>query len=180
MTVGARPKILTLNRMAAELISGEKLGYISTTPTETATTQTVEFLEVGTTLTVRPFATDDGFIRMEIRPKVSEGDVRVVQGFVIPDETTNEMTVNVLVPNGRTVVLGGLFKEDTGTAISYGTLYTTFRRLTEGKWVTAKDQGDGDGRIRLFRITGAGVRALQRGRDYYRELAGFGEMLSDG
>lgn len=112
-TVLAKPKILTLNRMAADLISGEKLGYISTSQTETSTTQTVEFLEVGTQLTVRPFATDDGYIRMEIRPKISDGDVVFSDGLVVPNETTNELTANVIVPNGRTIVLGGLFKEDT-------------------------------------------------------------------
>ena len=112
-TVVARPKLLVLNRQKAELLVGSKLGYISTTATETASTQTVEFLEVGTQLTVRPFVSNDGYIRMELRPSVSDGFTRAVGAFVIPEETTNELTTNVIVRNGQTVVLGGLFKEDT-------------------------------------------------------------------
>lgn len=112
-TVVANPKLLVLNRQRAELLVGGRLGYISTTQTESAATQTVEFLEVGTQLAVRPFVSDDGFIRLELNPEVSDGDTRAVQGLVIPNETTQRLTTNVLVRSGQTVVLGGLFKEDT-------------------------------------------------------------------
>lgn len=112
-TVLATPKVLVLNRQRAELLVGQRLGYLSTTATDTSTTQTVEFLDIGTQLTVRPFVSDDGFVRMELRPQVSNGDTELVGGFIIPNETTQELTSNVMVESGRTVVLGGLFKEDT-------------------------------------------------------------------
>ncbi len=112
-TVLARPKVLALNRQDQKLIAGEKLGYISTTQTAESTTQTVEFLEVGTQMNVRPFLNDEGYIRLELRLEISEGEVRGDQGFVIPDESTSELIGNVIVPNGKTIVLGGLFKEDT-------------------------------------------------------------------
>jgi type IV pilus assembly protein PilQ len=113
----ATPKVLVLNRQKADLQVGQRLGYLSTTQTETANTQTVEFLDVGTQLTLRPFVSNDGFVRMELKPSVSDGNTnRVVQGKVIPQETTQEMTTNVLVESGQTVVLGGLFKEDTGVS----------------------------------------------------------------
>lgn len=116
-TVLATPKVLVLNRQKAELLVGEKLGYLSTTATETSTTQTVEFLDVGTQLTVRPFVSDDGFVRLELQPSVSDGNTsRVVNGFVIPEETAQEVTTNVIVRSGQTVVLGGLFKEDNSIA----------------------------------------------------------------
>lgn len=113
-TVMANPKLLVLNRQKADLLVGEKLGYLSSTATDTSTTQTVEFLEVGTQLTLRPFISDDGFIRMELRPSISDGDTsRTVGTFVVPETTSQELTTNVVVRNGQTVVLGGLFKEDT-------------------------------------------------------------------
>ena len=112
-TVLSNPKMLVLNRQRAELLVGEKLGYLSTTQTETSATTTVEFLEVGTQLTVRPFVSNDGFIRLELKPQVSDGVTSVQAGFVIPTEQTSEMTTNVIVRNGTTVILGGLFKEDT-------------------------------------------------------------------
>lgn len=117
-TVIAKPKLLALNRMPADLLVGQRLGYISTQQSETTTTQTVEFLEVGTQLSFRAFIGDDDFIRLELRPSVSDGSTQLVGGFVIPTETTNEMTTNVIVRSGQTVVLGGLFKEKTDIARS--------------------------------------------------------------
>ena len=112
-TVLARPNVLVLNRQSADILVGERLGYLSTTVTDTSETQTIEFLDVGTQLTVRPFISDEGTIRLELRPSVSDGTVTIQDGFVIPNETTSEMVTNILVESGQTVVLGGLFLEDT-------------------------------------------------------------------
>jgi type IV pilus assembly protein PilQ len=123
VNVLASPELLVLNRQKADLLIGRKLGYLSTTQTSTAKTQTVEFLEGGTNLTVRPFISNDGFVRMELQPSLSDPDTsRTVGGgdggggTVIPEETTQELTTNVLVESGQTVVLGGLFKEDNSVS----------------------------------------------------------------
>jgi type II secretory pathway component GspD/PulD (secretin) len=55
-------------------------------------------------------------IRLELAPSVSEASLRTVtdaQGLsvTIPDELTNEITTNVRVRDGNTLVLGGLFRE---------------------------------------------------------------------
>lgn len=116
-TVLANPKILVLNRQKAQLLVGQKLGYLSTTQTTTAATSTVQFLNVGTQLTLRPFISSDGYVRLELKPSVSNGDTsRVVNGQVIPDSTNQELTTNVMVKSGQTVVLGGLFKQDNGVS----------------------------------------------------------------
>jgi type II secretory pathway component GspD/PulD (secretin) len=117
-TILSTPKILTLNRQSARVLVGEKVGYLSTTSTETATTQTVEFLDTGTQLYMRPFVSDDGFIRMELKPQVSTAEIRTVTdsggaAVTIPDELTNELVTNVMVRDGQTVVLGGLFRGAT-------------------------------------------------------------------
>lgn len=112
-TLLATPKILVLNRQRADLLVGRQLGYLSSTATETSTTQTVEFLDVGTQLTLRPFISDDNMVRLELRPEVSDGSTRTEGGFVIPDKETQTLTTNVIVASGQTVVLGGLFTEDT-------------------------------------------------------------------
>ncbi|MGD9691805.1 MAG: type II secretion system protein GspD [Phycisphaerales bacterium] len=118
VSIISNPKLLALNRQPARVLVGQRLGYLSTTATETATTQTVEFLDTGTQLAFRPFIANDGMIRMELRPSVSSGTIRTVTGTSgaassIPDELTNEVTTNVLVRDGSTIVLGGLFKEST-------------------------------------------------------------------
>ncbi len=112
-TVLANPKLLVLNRQKSDLLVGERLGYLSTNATETSTTQTVEFLDIGVQLTVRPFVSDDDSIRLELRPSVSDGETVLSNGLVIPNQRTQELVTNVIVGSGQTIVLGGLFKEDT-------------------------------------------------------------------
>ena len=117
-TILSNPKILSLNRQPARVLVGRKVGYLNTTSTDTATTQTVEFLDTGTQLYFRPFVTNEGFIRMELKPQVSEAEIRNVTdatgaAVTIPDEITNELSTNVMVRDGNTIVLGGLFRETT-------------------------------------------------------------------
>lgn len=116
-TVLANPKVMTLNRQRAEVLVGDKIAYLSTTATATATTQTVEFLETGTQLTLRPFVSQDGRIRLELKPSISSAELREAGSgestVTLPDETTQELTTNVMVRDGQTVVLGGLFQEQT-------------------------------------------------------------------
>ena len=116
-TILARPKILALNRQRAQVLVGERVAYLSTTQTETSATQTVQFLETGINLILRPFISRDGSIRMELYPSVSEARLRLIGDpgglglTTVPDEFTNEITTNVRVRDGETVVLGGLFKD---------------------------------------------------------------------
>lgn len=117
-TILSNPKILALNRQSSRVLVGRKVGYLSTTSTDTATTQTVQFLDTGTQLYFRPTVSNDGMIRMELKPQVSEAVIREMQdatgaAVTIPDEITNELTTNVMVRDGQTIVLGGLFREST-------------------------------------------------------------------
>jgi DNA-binding PadR family transcriptional regulator len=82
------------------------------------------------------------------------------------------LTLVVTERSGREVAK--LYEKETKRSISYGTLYTTFRRLREWGWVTVRDDEDEDGRIRWFRITASGVKAMERAREQYRNLASFG------
>lgn len=112
VTLGS-PKIMTLNRQQGRMHVGRRDGYVTTEQTATATVQTIEFLDSGTTLTFRPFVTNDNYIRMELNPKQSTGEVKPVGAFVIPSETTAEVTTNVMIKDGQTIVIGGLFRDTT-------------------------------------------------------------------
>ncbi|MDH3584177.1 MAG: type II and III secretion system protein, partial [Phycisphaerae bacterium] len=112
----ANPKIMTLNRQRAEILVGEKVAYLSTTTNQTSTTQTVEFLDTGTKLTLRPFVSQENgkyVVRLELSPSISSAELRDAGDVILPDEATQELTTNVMVPEGQTVVLGGLFEEET-------------------------------------------------------------------
>ncbi len=108
VTILANPKVLTLNRQRGEVIVGRRDGYITTTVTETAAVQTVDFLETGTKLTFRPFITRDGYVRMEVHPEDSNGGLSAAN---LPFEETTEATTNILIKDGHTILIGGLFRE---------------------------------------------------------------------
>lgn len=115
-TVLSNPQVLTLNRHAAQVLVGKKIGYQTTTTTQTSTVQSVEFLEVGTSLVFRPFISDDGYVRMEIHPENSDGSINPVSG--LPEESTTEVSTNILVRSGHTVVIGGLMESAVATTTS--------------------------------------------------------------
>jgi type IV pilus assembly protein PilQ len=109
----ANPKVLALNKQSGEVIVGRKDGYITTTVTETTQTQSVEFLDTGTRLIFRPFVGDDGYVRMEIHPEDSSGGLNSAN---LPFKITTEVTSNVMVKDGHTIVIGGLFRESSTTS----------------------------------------------------------------
>ena len=111
-SVIASPRVLVLNKQRAEVLIGGQLGYVNTTVTETTATQSVEFLEVGTQLRIRPFISPDGMIRMEVHPELSTGNVRIEQGLTLPDKQVTKVTSNVMVRDGSTVIIGGLMRDD--------------------------------------------------------------------
>ncbi len=114
-TVLANPKILALNKQKGQVIVGRRDGYLTTTVTETQAVQTVQFLETGTQLIFRPFIAEDGFVRVELHPEDSVGFVSA-QG--LPSEQTTEVTTNVVIRDGETILIGGLFRELTTDAKS--------------------------------------------------------------
>jgi len=100
-TLLANPKVLAVNKQEGIVYIGRKIGYESqTTQTQTSTTQSVEFLETGTRLAFRPFIGNDGYIRMDIYPKDSDGALKQNN---IPDETSTELRTNVVVKDGQTL-----------------------------------------------------------------------------
>jgi general secretion pathway protein D len=102
----ACPRILVLNKQRAEIQLGDRLGYRTLTQTQTSTVEKIEFMNVGTQLRLRPFVSTDGIVRMEIHPERSSG--KVIDN--IPQTNTSEVTTNVMIPDGSTIVIGGLME----------------------------------------------------------------------
>lgn len=114
-TVMGNPKVLALNKQKGEVIVGRKDGYKTTTVTQTTTVETVEFLDTGTRLIFRPFISEDGYVRMELHPEDSSGGLT---GAGLPFKITTELTSNIMVKDGHTIVIGGLFRESSDIARS--------------------------------------------------------------
>jgi type IV pilus assembly protein PilQ len=118
-TVLANPKILALNKQAGHILIGSEDGYITTSQiSATGAVQQVQFLESGTRLKFRPYVCKNGYIRMEINPEQSSGSVSTSGGFVLPRKDTTQVATNIMVKDGKTIVIGGLFKDDISKAHS--------------------------------------------------------------
>lgn len=111
----ASPRVLCMNKQRAEIQIGQQLGYVNTTVAQTFSTQSVEFLDVGTLLRIRPYIGNDGYIRMEVHPELSTGSVTVNGGLTIPNKSVTQVTGNVGCYDGSTIVIGGLLREDLET-----------------------------------------------------------------
>jgi type II secretory pathway component GspD/PulD (secretin) len=102
------PKLLAVEGQESSVIIGDRRGYSVTTTINQVTTESVEFLESGVILRVTPSVDANGQILMDINPEVSTGVIDPLTG--IPSQTTTEVTTRMIVPNGRTVFIGGLIK----------------------------------------------------------------------
>ena len=123
----SRPRVITLNNVAATIQSLTILrvklpstGTVINTGTGgaagSASTAT-EKINTGITLVVTPQVSADGYVLMSIYAKSSQPDFtqgRSVDG--IPNEISREANSNVLIKDGETVVLGGIFRNTADQA----------------------------------------------------------------
>ena len=110
-TILANPKILAVNKQEGSVLIGTNLGYRSSTTISTggiATEGEVQFLQTGTQLVFRPYIGNDDYIRMDIYPKDSSA---TLNEDGVPTENTTQVKTNVIVRDGETIVIGGLFRD---------------------------------------------------------------------
>ncbi len=102
----ATPRLLVLEHQEAEVVIGDRKGYKLTTVNVGVSTESIQFLESGVILRVKPHIDRHGRVMMEVHPEISAGTVNKDTG--IPDQTTTEVTTRLLVEDGMTVFIGGL------------------------------------------------------------------------
>jgi type IV pilus assembly protein PilQ len=127
----SRPRVVTLNNVAATIksltIIRVKLPstgtVINTGAGGSAGTQQVatEKIETGIILVVTPLVSSDGFVLLDLYAKSSQADfTRPVDN--IPTEIAREANSHILVKDGQTVVLGGIYRDantDTTSGVPY-------------------------------------------------------------
>lgn len=114
-TLLAAPQLRVLNKQKAEMIIGQRLSYKTLAFNGNQTVENVQFLDAGTKLIFRPFISPDGLVRLEVHPERSKATINAQTG--LPNSETTEVTTNVMVRDGTTVVLGGLISEETVESI---------------------------------------------------------------
>lgn len=108
----AQPKVVTADRQTALIESGEEIPYQEATSSGAAS---ISFKEAVLGLEVTPQITPDDNIIMDL---VVRQDSRGEVTAGIPSINTNEVQTQVLVANGETVVLGGIFQSELATTIT--------------------------------------------------------------
>jgi len=104
--VVSSPRVITANQKEALIESGTEIPYQEASSSGSTS---VSFKKAVLSLRVTPHITPDDRIIMDL--SVNKDSVGEIFGGV-PSIDTNEVTTQVLVANGDTVVLGGIFESD--------------------------------------------------------------------
>lgn len=103
------PRLVTANQHPALIESGTEIPYQQSTSSGATA---VEFKKAVLSLKVTPQITPDGKIIMDIKVNQDKVDPTLTVDNV-PAIDTREVETNVLVNNGETIVLGGIYEEET-------------------------------------------------------------------
>ncbi|HEX4918303.1 MAG TPA: type IV pilus secretin PilQ [Limnobacter sp.] len=105
----SNPRVITSNKEAASIEQGTEIPYqIATSSGATA----IEFKEANLKLEVTPQITPDGTVLLEVDVAKDSIGITTAAG---PAIDTRRVKTKVLVADGGTVVLGGIFEEDDNT-----------------------------------------------------------------
>ncbi|MDO4449790.1 MAG: type IV pilus secretin PilQ family protein [Moraxella sp.] len=103
------PKVLTADKQKAKIASGVEIPYQEASASGATS---VSFKEAALALEVTPNITPEGKIGLELKITNAEESGRYALG--VPILTKDEVDTNVILEDGQTVVLGGVFKHIVG------------------------------------------------------------------
>lgn len=105
------PKVITQNKKEATITSSEQTSFQVTQVQQGSTLPIITFQNITADLNlkVKPQITNDGSISMDINLSKSAFSTRPSEAAP-PNKTTRSVNTTVLVDNGSTVVIGGLYQ----------------------------------------------------------------------
>ena len=105
----ANPRVMTMNRCTAHIQQGVQIPY--TTGGTTTTSANTQFKDALLSLNVTPQITPTGAVLMNLVIKKDNANTTIiVNGNVAIDK--RELQTSVLVEDGETIVLGGVYEDD--------------------------------------------------------------------
>ncbi|WP_130619759.1 type IV pilus secretin PilQ [Dyella amyloliquefaciens] len=120
------PRVITANQQEAVIRQGQEIGYVtyqnSTTGAVGSGTATVQFKDAVLELKVTPTITSDNrvYLMINVKKDALAGYVTAPGSGQVPTIDTREINTSVLVDNGQTVVLGGIYeitKQNSATKV---------------------------------------------------------------
>ena len=108
------PRILVNDNATGQLSSVEEVPFTSVNASQTvATTSFSGFAEAGTTITVTPRVSDEKHLQLDFAITLNTF-TGTGSGGVPPPRQTEEVTSEVTIPEGHTVIVGGLRRRSHG------------------------------------------------------------------
>lgn len=109
----ASPRLMTTDRQSAVIASGEDIPYQQATSSGATA---VAFKKAVLSLKVTPQITPDGKLLMDLLINQDANSGQSVNG--VPIILTKSIQTNVLVNNGQTIVLGGIYTQNKNNSVS--------------------------------------------------------------
>jgi len=109
----SQPKLITANGQTARIESGTEIPYLEASSSGAAT---ISFKDAVLALEVTPQITPDDRIIMDL--KINKDAAIFDPNFDVPSIDTREIQTQVLVANGETVVLGGVYEREDVVNVS--------------------------------------------------------------
>jgi len=108
------PEIVTLDNQEATISIGEQIPFLTSSRVDENNNviSTYDYKDIGILLKLTPQINNNGYITMNIHQQVK----KIVEGTSIlenPSVYNREITSRVTVKNERTIVIGGLIRDDT-------------------------------------------------------------------
>ena len=103
----SQPKVITSDKKKAVIKSGQEIPYQEKTSSGATSTA---YKDALLALEVTPQITPDGRVMLNLKINNDSPDQKTVEGVVTI--ASNEITTEVLVEDGETVVIGGVFTQD--------------------------------------------------------------------
>jgi type IV pilus assembly protein PilQ len=116
----SNPRIVTSNQKESVIRQGKEIGYLTVSGGQGGNVPTVNFKEALLELKVTPTITNDGRVFLNLNVKKDELDGFVDLGTFgsVPQIAKREVNTAVLVDDGQTVVIGGVYEFSDTTDLS--------------------------------------------------------------
>jgi general secretion pathway protein D len=111
------PEIMAANNREARIVVGSRIPFVASTRLgDFAVDRSVQYEDVGTTLTIIPTINQDDYVSVQILQEVNTLTNQVISAaFDAPVIATREASTRAIMRDGQTVVIGGLI----GDAMDY-------------------------------------------------------------
>ncbi|WP_240126848.1 type IV pilus secretin PilQ [Thermomonas alba] len=116
----SNPRVVTSNQKEATIRQGKEVGYLTVSGGQGGNVPTVQFKEALLELKVTPTITNDGrvFLNMGVKKDELDGFIDLGNYGRVPQIARREVNTAVLVDDGQTVVIGGVYEFNDSTDIS--------------------------------------------------------------